>query len=180
MSKTLLLSLMVLTGGFTLLSFMEGEQTWIWWFVGFAAVLSAYLFVFHPKQKSEKQPDLISVLPENAAAALEEGRIPDLDSDLRLKSGEKLYWMDQMRTDYYNTKPHLFYLSDQRLVCLDEDFRFSHTLDSMNPVIEGSRIRIQNGKAKMTFLCASPQAFENAWNLITIKQKRKKQQKQHE
>lgn len=167
LKKTLLLSLMVLTGGFALLTWMEGESSWMMWLLAFAVVLSIYLMAFHPKKKTEKAEDLVSVLSEKAKDSLMQGEIPQYETRLQLKHGETLYWCDNMRTDYYNSKPHLFYLTDKRLICLDDDFRFSHPLDSIDIKVNAPRVEVVVNKKKMAFLAASPDALQKAWSMIS-------------
>ncbi len=161
--KTILLTLMAITGGFAALCLMEQDPTWTLWLAGFAFVLSIYLFLFHSsKKKQPKRPEVQSVLDPEAIKALEAGQIPKLEGKLKLRTGEKLFWTDQMRTDFYNSEPYLFYLTDQRLVCLDENFHFSHPLNAMTITRKENKISIKAGKTKMTFLCASPEAFMQA------------------
>lgn len=163
--KTLLYSGLVLCGGFAILSWIEQDAAWVFWLIGFCIVLSIFFALFHPGKKPVREPELESVLPDSARRALSEGRIPQLTSPLKLKSGEALLWADQMRTDYYNSKPRLFYLTTQRLVCLDEDFRFSHPISEMELTFGEDSVRIRSGKSVMPFKAASLSSLEQAWKL---------------
>ncbi len=163
--KTLLYSALALTGGFAVLGFLQKDSWWPAWLAGFCLLLAIYFVLYHPKKKDEKQKEIESILPESAKAALQQGEIPLMRSELKLKPNEKLLWLDQMRTDYYNSKPRVFYLTTSRLVCLDEDFRFSHPVDQMEITFSKGNVRVKAGKSKMAFLCASPESLQQAWTM---------------
>lgn len=165
-TKTLILTAMVLCGGFAILCYVQSDPSWSLWLIACCVVACIYFGIYRPKKKAHKEPEVQSILPDSAREALMAGQKPQIGSSLKLKKGEHLYWADQMRTDYYNSKPRIFYLTNERLVCLDDDFRFSHPVSSMIITINSDLIRIEHGKSKMTFRCASPEAFMAAWNLV--------------
>lgn len=170
LKKTCLLSLMVICGGFAILCFLEKESSWLFWVLGFCGALMVYLLLFHPKKDLQKPEEKMqSVLSPKAQEALALGQIPrkeDLASNFPLQAGEKLLWADQMRTDYYQSKPHLVYLTNQRIVCFEPDFSFSHPIGPLTIRFSPSKITLQKGKKNMmSFLVASPEAFEQAWKL---------------
>lgn len=176
--KTLLYAALALSGGFAVLCFLERDSSWFYWTIGFCALLAFFLYRFHPKKTAPKEPEVQSVLPEEAVLALDQGKRPDLASPLKLRAGEHLLWADQMRTDYYNSRPHLFYLTTSRLVCLDEDFRFSHSLKDLSFTFAEDRVRIQTPKSKMDFKTASPRSMEQAWKLVLDSSSRREAKKQ--
>ncbi|MDE5759137.1 MAG: hypothetical protein K2H85_11075 [Allobaculum sp.] len=167
--KTCLLSGLVLCGGFTILCFLEKQSIWIGWLIGFCVILTLYLFRFHPKNSPQKKDVLQSVLSDQAKESLARQSIPSfksLSSDFPLQAEEHLLWADQMRTDYYNSKPHLVYLTNKRLVCFDSDFSFSQPVQALQITFLPNKIKLQkNNKTLMTFQVASPKAFEQAWSL---------------
>lgn len=166
LKKTFLYTAMVLCGGFALLSLLQKDPWWPAWLAAFCIVLIVYFVLFNPKKKEEKQPELESILPDSAKDALAKGMVPQIPSPLKLKIKERLYWSDQMRTDYYNSKPHVFYLTSQRLVCLDDDFRFSHPIDQVGLLFDEDSVLVTSGKVKMRFKTASLPSMQQAWVLI--------------
>ena len=165
-TKTLIITAMVLCGGFAVLCYIQSDPSWSLWLIGLCVAACIYFAIYRPKKKAQKEPEVQSILPDSAREALLAGQKPEIGSALKLKKGEHLYWADQMRTDYYNSKPRDFYLTNERLACLDDDFRFSHPVSSMNVTANSDLIRIVQGKSKMTFRCASPDAFMAAWNMV--------------
>ncbi len=161
--KTILLSGFVLCAGFALLCFFEKDPSWVFWLVGACGFGGIYLYFFHPKKAMDKEPEITSILPDQAREDLAHGIKPVLVSDVKMKRGEVLLWTDQMRTDFYNSKPRVFYLTNYRLVCLEEDFQISHSVRQMEVTADGPRITITVNGKKMTFLCASPESFMQAW-----------------
>lgn len=168
--KTCLGSGLVLCGGFAILCFLEGQSIWIGWTFGFCALLIVYLMSFHPKKKVAKEPHLRSILSSQAKEALATQAIPkkeSLDPNFPLNPKEYLVWADQMCTDYYNSKPHLVYLTNQRLVCLEPDFAFSHPLSHLEIAFFPDKLKLQKNKKNiMTFKVASLEAFQQAWMLV--------------
>lgn len=167
--KTIIYSALAITGGFALLGWMENDAGWVCWLIAFCAALALYFGICHPRNKEERQKEIETILSEESRQNLDQGKSLDVASPLKLKSGEQLYWADQMRTDYYNSKPHVFYLTSKRLVCLDEEFRFSHPLDQITIEFLQGRVVVQAGNKKLAFLCASPDYFQKAWKLVAHK-----------
>lgn len=170
LKKTCLLSLLVVCGGFAILCFLEKESSWLFWTLGFCGILMVYLVCFHPKKDLEKKEEKMqSTLSQKAQEALAKGQIPnkeDLASGFLLQPKERLLWADYMRTDYYHSKPHFVYLTNQRLVCFDPDFSFSHPIQSLTIRFSQDKIILQKNKKNiMSFLVASAPAFEQAWKL---------------
>ncbi len=167
--KTCLLSGLVLCGGFTVLCFLEKQSVWIGWLIGFCVMLTLYLWRFHPKTSPQKEAVLQSVLSDQAKESLARQSVPpleSLDSTFPLQAQEQLLWADQMRTDYYNSKPHLVYLTNKRLVCFEPDFSFSQPVQALKITFLPDKIKLQkNNKTLMSFKVASPTAFEQAWSL---------------
>lgn len=164
--KTLLISLLVLCGGFTILCYLQNDSSWSLWLIGTCIAASIYFGVHRPKKKEAKEPEVESILPDSAKEALLNGQKPEIPSALKLKNGEAVYWVDQMRTDYYNSKPRVFYLTNQRLVCLDEDFRFFHPIDQIRVTKLPNTLLVEVEKSKMKFKCASSEAFLQAWAMV--------------
>lgn len=165
--KTLLLCGLILCGGFAVLSLIEHDRAWLWWFAGAMFFLSFYLRQL--KSQITKQQPMTSVLPQSAKEDLAAGKIPQMSSQLLLGSEEKLLWSDWMRTDYYQSKPHLFYLSTRRLVCLDEDFCVDLPVDQVDLAVDNERITIMTSGKKLAFRTASPQSLAQAWAIVKKK-----------
>lgn len=168
--KTLLLSTLVLCAGFAILCFFEKDPYWVAWLIGACVFGGMYLYFYHPKKSEPKEAEITSILPDQAREDLANGKMPVLvSSDLKLKRGEVLLWNDQMRTDFYNSKPRVFYLTNYRLVCLEEDFQMSHPVRQMEITVNAPRLHVLSNGKKMTFLCASPESFMQAWAMTERK-----------
>ncbi len=165
-TKTLLLSALVLCGGFSILCYFQNDSSWSLWLIATCVVACIYFGIYRPKKTAAKEPEVESILPDVAKEALLNGQKPQIPCDLKLKNGETVYWVDQMRTDYYNSKPHVFYLTNQRLVCLDEEFRFFHPITQIQVTKMPDTLLIEAEKSKMKFKCASPEAFMKAWAMV--------------
>ncbi len=165
--KTCLLSGLILCGGFAILCFLEKQPIWIGWTLGFCVIWMIYFI--QPKSNPHKEEALHSLLSDQAKKSLAAYTVPTKESlsfDFPLQQGERLIWADQMRTDYYNSKAHLIYLTNKRLVCFDPDFAFSHPIQALKITFFPDKIKLQkNDKVLMTFKVASLKAFEQAWTL---------------
>lgn len=159
--KTVLLCALALCGGFAVIGYFEGDSSWWIWALVFIPVLIAYSLLCSKSRPQKKEP-VASVLDEEKRKQMEAGIVEPMESDVALKNGEKLLWKDYMRLDYYESTPHLFYLTDNRLFCLDEDFSFSHPLKSIVFHKGNNGISLEIGKKKYSFVTPSQKAFENA------------------
>lgn len=167
--KTIIYAGMIFTGGFAVLSLVNKDSDWRLWLIAFFAILCLYYVLIRPKNREEQNQEVYTILPDSARKALNLNQIPVIGAtQLRLIQGEHLYWVDQMRTNYYNSKPHVFYLTDKRLVCLDEDFSFAHPLQDLKITFKpkSNEITVKVKKAELSFLCASKKEMELAFNMI--------------
>lgn len=162
---------MCIGGGFALLCYLNGDSSWKWWFLIFLAfaISAVYYTKKHPDEKIEQIP-MVSILPEEAKKALDNGKLPKLDTESRqVAQDEDLCWVDLMRIDYYGSKPHTFYLSNKRFFCLDKEFPVSIPLENTHMEQTNRGIKITNGKQKLAFLTPSADELLKAWELVRNK-----------
>lgn len=165
MLKTLIYSVLVLCGGFAAIGFFSHDPQWTMWLAAFMAILAAVSIMQNKKAPKERPEALESVLPSEAAKALKEGKIPQLHPDLMIYPDETCLWYDQVRTDYYDSKPRVLCLTTRRLFCADPNFRFSSPIEEVS-IEPGKRgVSIKRGGKPMNFLLASPEALLQAWQL---------------
>lgn len=169
LQKTLIYAGLIFSGGFTVLNLVNKDASWRLWLFAFLVVLCFYYVLIRPKNREEKNQEVYTILPDSARKALNENQMPHIGApQLRLQNGEHLYWVDQMRTNYYNSKPHVFYLTNKRLVCLDENFRFAHPLQDLKVTFkpQSNQLTIKIKKAELSFLCASSNEMKLAFYMI--------------
>lgn len=159
-------ALMVLCGMFALLGYFNHDEGWQLWLAGFMGILAAVSIMQNKKAPKERQdPQISSVLPEEAKKQLEEGTMPKLHPDVLIYPDEQCIWMDRTRTDFYDSKPVMLYLTTRRLFCTDPNFRFSHPLDKVEITPDKRGVKIRLGSRTMPFLMDDALSFEKAWKL---------------
>lgn len=168
--KTITYIAMVLSSGLMVFNVVHHSPIWKFWLVIFTLFIGVYYAYLRPKILQEKEHEIYTILPQSARKALLAHRKPKIKrKQLPLLKHEEVYWIDQMRTNYYQSKPHVFYLTNLRFFCLDEDFHFVHRLQDLKfdfNLTQANVVNIQVKKANISFLCPSKTEMELALNLI--------------
>lgn len=168
--KTIVYIAMVLTSSLVVIHFIQYQPIWKFWLLVFSFFAGIYFMYIRPRNRQQEEHEIYTILPRTARQALLAHRKPNIKcKQLKLLGQEELYWMDQMRTNYYRSKPHVFYLTNLRLICLDEDFYFVHPLKDLKfdfDLTQSNEVNIHVQKAQISFLCASKEEMKSALSLI--------------
>lgn len=177
--KTITYAAMALSSALMVLNFIHHDSIWKFWLIIFTIFVGIYCAYLRPKILHEKEYEIYTILPLAARKALLAHQKPNIKSkQLKLLLNEEVYWFDQMRTNYYKSNPHVFYLTNLRLVCLDEDFHFVHLLQDLKFNFDQglpNEVNVQVKKANISFLCPSKTEMQLALNLIESRSNHSKQ-----
>lgn len=168
--KTITYIALVFSSSLMVFNFVHRNPIWKFWLFIFVCFVGVYYAYLRPKILQEQECEIYTILPQTARKALFNHQKPSIQNKhLELLLHEDIYWVDQMRTNYYKSKPHVFYLTNLRFICLDEDFHFIHPLQELKFDFELGRsneVNIQVKKANISFLCPSKPELEIALSLI--------------
>lgn len=165
--KTLIHSLLALSGGFALIGWFTHDPHWMTYLAAFMGILVVVSLMQNKKSPAEKTDHTLkTLLPKQAAADLAKGKLPDLHPEALIYPDETCVWMDQVRQDYYDSKPVTMLMTTRRLFCPDPNQRFSHSLDKVSITRTKRGVTIQLGGRKMPYLCLDSDSMVKAYELV--------------